>query len=607
MTRTLPDRTVPQMLDERVAASPGVTAFCTEAADGSWTPVSWRDFKAQADRLAAGLLRRGLHKGDRLALIAPVSLEWELLHHAALRSGIVVVGLDAHDLPERIAAMCDTADITAVATTAPGLLRALRPERMQRLRCVVTLPGSDTAAPPGLTVQPLDRLCEANAPAIFDAPLPAPGDTATIIFTSGTTGAPKGIAYTQAQLCLAIDAISEAFPFVGPGSHLLCWLPLSNLFQRMVNLAGMRRGAASYLLGDPRRVMDVVATVAPDVFIGVPRFYEKLYQGIQARIRALPPLQRKLTRLAWKTAACACACKLEGRPTPLGLGLAHRLLDRAVLSRIRQAMGGRLHCMVTGSAPTPPYLLREFHAIGWLLLECYGMSENVLPMAMNRVGDFCFGTVGRPLPGNDLRIASDGVVVVRGPGVFAGYLNGNTPPTPPQQAGFTTGDIGFIDEHGYLQLQGRRDDVVKTSTGLKIELPALEAVLRSAPGISDAVMIAKGKPYPTAICIAEFDTSDSRLALEFERHLNEVLLEVPAAKRPRAVFLGDSAFSVATGELTSNLKIRRETIETRYSKEIDLMYRQSIAAQSAGPRILRKDDAAQPAHAPNGPRRHEPA
>lgn len=588
MTQALPDRTVPDLLDERVAASPEATAFCCEQADGSWAPVSWHDFHAQAGRLAAGLLAQGLRKGDRLALIAPVSLEWELLHHAALRTGIVVVGLDAHDLPARLALMCDTADITAVATTAPGLLAALRPDRLQRLRCVILLPGSDGDAPAGVPALPLEQLAAAGAAAGgtaagADAPRPAPGDTATIIFTSGTTGDPKGIAYTQAQLCLAIDAIADAFPFVGPGSRLLCWLPLSNLFQRMVNLAGMRRGAASYLLGDPRRVMDVVAGVSPDVFIGVPRFYEKLYQGIQARIAALPPLQRRLARLAWETGRRATACRLEKKPTPPGLALAHRLLDRSVLSRIRRTMGTRLRCMVTGSAPTPEYLLRDFYALGWLLLESYGLSENVLPMAMNRVDDFEFGSVGRPLTANEVVVGHDGVIAVQGPGVFGGYLDANGITAPRPAGHHESGDIGSIDVQGFIRLLGRCDDVVKTSTGQKIVLPAMEAALSRLDGICDALVVAKGRKYPVAICTTELDLSTLHIRHGFEQRLAEAILSMPEPGRPRAVLVSRRPFSVGTGELTANLKVRRETIEFAYSDKIELMFHSNAHNMGSNP------------------------
>ncbi len=575
----LPRTTVPEMLHQRVAASPEATAFCSEQADGGWTPIAWREFKAETQRLAAGLLRHGLAKGDRLALIAPVSLEWELLHHAALSIGVVVVGLDAHDLPARVALMCETADVTAVATTHRGILSALKPERQRRLRFVVLLPvsgGSSDLAAAAVPALTLEQLKQMDGAALTDstAPPPAPDDTATIIFTSGTTGDPKGIAYSHAQVCLAIDAISDAFPFVGPGSHLLCWLPLSNLFQRMVNLAGMRRGAASFLLGDPRRVMNVVAHVSPDVFIGVPRFYEKLYQGIQARIRALPPAQRWLTQWSWAVARRVTAGQLAGKPTPAALRLAHRLLDRAVLSRVRGVMGARLRCMVTGSAPMPEHLLYEFHAIGWLLLECYGLSENVLPMAMNLVDDFRFGTVGQPLAGNDIRVSEDGSIAVRGPGVLCGYLGATTPVHPMRSEDdyYQTGDTGSIDEAGYLRLQGRNDDVVKTSTGQQIELLAVEAVLRSVEGLADAVVVAQGRKYPVAICTTDRDISNSESMRNLKIDIAENLRSIHPSRRPCAILMINREFSVSTGELTSNLKVRRKIVESRFSKEIDVLY-----------------------------------
>ncbi|HMO46542.1 MAG TPA: AMP-binding protein [Rubrivivax sp.] len=575
----LPRTSVPAMLRERAAASPEATAFCSERADGSWIPMAWREFEAETRRLAAGLLRHGLAKGDRLALIAPVSLEWELLHHAALSIGAVVVGLDAHDLPARVAAMCETADITAVATTHAGILSALKPERQRRLGFVVLLPvsggssgSSGLAAPafPALTLGQLKQM-DGGAPTDRAAPPPAPDDTATIIFTSGTTGDPKGIAYTHAQVCLAIDAISDAFPFVGPGSHLLCWLPLSNLFQRMVNLAGMRRGATSYLLADPRRVMDVVAQVSPDVFIGVPRFYEKLYQGIQARIGSLAAPQRALTRLACTVARRATTSQPSTKPTSPGmvLALAHRILDRTVLRRVRATMGTRLRCMVTGSAPTPEYLLHEFRAIGWLLLESYGLSENVLPMAMNRVDDFCFGTVGKPLTANTISIGAGGEIMVRGPGVFSGYLGADGQPAQRTPGDHLTGDLGSIDESGNLRLIGRGDDIVKTSTGQKISLPAVEAILRSVEEIDEAVVLAAGRKYPIAICTIKEGVSFAERRSDLDTRMNEVLKDIHENVRPRLVLLSSDPFSISSGQITTNLKLRRQKIESDFLDTID--------------------------------------
>jgi long-chain acyl-CoA synthetase len=587
MSQTLPDRTVPEMLSERTTASPGNPAFCFEVADRAWAPISWGDFDARVNRVAAGLLDQGLRKGDRLALIAPVSLEWELLHHAALRTGIIVVGLDAHDLPARLAAMCDTADITAVATTNTALLTALTPERMQRLRCVITLSPSDPL-PPGMAARSVQQRLEAleGTGAAADLPGPSPSDTATIIFTSGTTGDPKGIAYSHAQLCLAIEVIAGAFPFVGAGSRLLCWLPLSNLFQRMVNLAGMRQGAASYLLCDPRRVMDVVADVSPDIFIGVPRFYEKLYQGVQARIRRLPPWRRMLAERSWTVARRAAAFKLAGQPTPFGLRLSHRLLNRIVLSRIRETMGKRLRCMITGSAPTPTYLLHDFFAIGWLVLECYGLSENVLPMAMNLVNDFEFGTVGRPMAGNDIKITHERQITVRGPGLFSGYLESGGRIYADSSDYYHTGDVGFIDASGRLRLIGRTDDIVKTSTGKKVNLHTIEAALRAVAGVLDAAVIADGRRFPVAICTTDENIHEPLTRESLVQRLVGAARRLTEHERPRAIFLRNTIFSVETGEITGNLKLRRKVIEQNFSTEIELMYASPPGIASPDPRFF---------------------
>ena len=395
--------TVAALLAARAAATPQAPAFQVETTPGHWEPINWQDFAGRALRLAGALQAAGLRKGDRLAIIAPVSLEWELLHHAALSCGVVVVGLDAHDLPERIAATANKADIVAFAATGPHLVAQLGGERLAACRLLLQLgaSGEAPAGPGWMNWAGFEAL--GSAASAGPAPeAPAGGDTATIIFTSGTTGEPKGIAYSHAQVCLAIDAIGAAYGFVGPGSRLLCWLPLSNLFQRMVNLAGMRNGAATYLLSDPRRVMDVVATVSPDIFVGVPRFYEKLYEGIRNKIAALPPLRRRLAEWAWEIGRRTSRDRLAGRKVTPRLAAAHLVAERLVLKRVRGVMGDRLRCMVTGSAPTPLHLQEEFHALGWLVLEAYGMSENVVPMAMNRIDAYCLGTVGRPLAGNEI-------------------------------------------------------------------------------------------------------------------------------------------------------------------------------------------------------------
>ena len=566
--------TVWQLLDQRVAATPDAIAFQREIGDGRWEPLTWQAFHARVIRLRRGLYAAGLRKGDRLALIAPVSIEWELLHHAALSMGVVVVGLDAHDLPQRIAGMAQQAGVGAFATTDVRALAGLDEGQWRKVRVLLTLcdQKGNAELPLGkhaLTWAELDVLADTS-----EATPERPGreDVATIIFTSGTTGAPKGIAYTHAQVCMAVAAIADAFSFVGHDGRLLCWLPLSNLFQRMVNLAGLRQGAGTYLLGDPRRVMAVVAAVSPDIFVGVPRFYEKLYDGIRASIAARPALQRRAIELAWRIGRRVSQYRLDKRPLPAWLAFAHHTADRVVLSKLRGVMGGRMRCMVTGSAPTPRYLLDEFHALGWLLLEAYGMSESVMPMAMNRIDDFRFGTVGRPLPGNQLVVGEGGDIKVKGAGLFRGYLGDAEPLTVDADGFYATWDLGETDCDGYLRLTGRSGDLIKTSVGRRIAPAPIEAQLRRMPGIDDVVLIGNGEKYLVALCSCEQVVPNEAALAAFQKLINQYLSGVNEQDRPRGIGLILKKFSIESDEMTPNLKIRRRVILSRYQALIDRVY-----------------------------------
>jgi len=563
--------TLPSFLRLRVAESPTATAFWHESDHAGWVPITWEELEARVARLRDALHAAGLRKGDRLALIAPVSLEWELLHHAALAMGAVVVGIDAHDLPTRIAGLAEQADVAAFAISDARALAGVLPQRLASARFVLDLSGAAEAPADvrRLDWAELDALAQRTA---TQAPGPAAEDLAIIIFTSGTTGDPKGIAYNHGQVCLAIDAIGDVFSFVDRRSSLLCWLPLSNLFQRMVNLAGMRRGAATYLLSNPRQVMSVLPTVAPAVFVGVPRFYEKLHQGICDRIATEPRLRRALIRGARSIGRRYGEHRLENRRVPLWLGWIHWLVDRTILVRIRRIMGGHLRFMITGSAPTPKHLLEELHALGWVVLEAYGLSENVLPMAMNRPGDFRFGTVGRPLPGNEVVVAQDGTIKVRGPGVFNGYVGEEEGSQLDDERFFVTGDIGRWDSDGRLILTGRSGDLIKTSTGRRIAPAGVEATLRSVPGVDQAVLIGAGRKCVVALCSLP-GTPDRTERESLKAALTEQLALINEHERPRAIGVIERPLSIELGELTANLKLKRGSIEDAHQGLIRELYR----------------------------------
>lgn len=577
--------TLPALLAQRAATTPNAVAFQHETSDGRWQAITWQSFHQQVEQIALALQASGLRKGDRLALIAPVSLRWELLHHAALRIGVVVVGLDAHDQPARLACIASQAGVCAIATSAPEVTASMSHQQLSGycLRLLLAEPAATSSAGPAW-LSWVDFSSMPTAPEPLE-PV-TEHDDATLIFTSGTTGAPKGIAYSHAQLRLAVDAICGAYSFVGEEGRLLCWLPLSNLFQRVVNLAALQQGAATYLLADPRRVMAVVGQVSPDIFIGVPRFFEKLNEGLLAQIASQPPLKRWLVQRAWALGRQARAMERSGQEPSTLLRLAHGLADQWVLRRVRGVMGKRLVCMVTGSAPMPKHLLEEFHALGWLILESYGLSENVLPMAMNTRENFRFGTVGRPVVGNEIVTDEGGGIKVRGPGLFRGYLDELADSALDAQGFYATGDIGELDDDGFLRLTGRNSDLIKTSTGRRVAPAGPEAVLRSVPGVEQALVVGDGRKCLVALCacsVAPADEAPWRLLLDA---LRDKLEQIAANDRPAAIGLIYAPFSIEAGELTTNLKLRRDAITRRYAELIEQLYALAEDPKQAQPKLL---------------------
>jgi long-chain acyl-CoA synthetase len=330
----------------------------------------------------------------------------------------------------------------------------------------------------------------------------------------------------------------------------------------------------------------VVEGVAPDVFIGVPRFYEKLYEGIRDHIAARPPLRRRLLGWAWDIGRRASRHRLEGLKLPARLALTHRLADATVLARVRNVMGKRLRCMISGSAPTPRHLLDEFHALGWLLLEAYGLSENVLPMAMNRTDDFRFGTVGRPVPGNEIVIAADGVVMVRGAGMFNGYLGEAGPPPFDPDGYYRTGDLGQFDAEGYLRLTGRIGDLIKTATGRRVVPSGVESALRRVPGVDQVILIGTGRKCLVALCSCAGGNLSAEDKAQLGMALRAEVERIAEHERPAGIALIAGPLSIERAEITPNLKLRRSTIEARYAELIERLYARIGEDSAAGARGL---------------------
>lgn len=577
--------TLPATLAARSAATPEQAAFWSRDDDGHWSPTRWAEVHLRVRRLAWQLRLLGIEHGDRVALVLPTTPDWEYAQHAVLAAGGVVVGLDANETDANLRHMLQTVQPCAliVETRAIGdRLRALTPGGMPRLIVDEGEPGRD-----GLR---LDELLARPMPATTDLPAAAASDLATIIFTSGSTGQPKGIAYTHAQLVLVGRAILEQFPSIDEGARLACWLPLSNLFQRIINLCALICGAQSWFVRHPAQIMERLPEIQPSLFVGVPRFFEKLHAGLIAELDARPAPVRAIAHAAWRLACEVRATERAGRPAPPLRSAIAWLADHLVLSRIRAAMGPNLQFMVSGSAPIPVWLLERFHGLGWLVLEAYGTSENALPIALNTPAAYRFGTVGRPLGQNTLVIAADGEILVRGPTVFSGYWGTDPADSGIDDAGFLhTGDLGSMDESGFLALTGRKSELFKTSTGRRIAPASIEALIKRVPAVEHAVLVGRSRPFPVAIVdLALPPAADAAGSGDRQGWLealgNRILAacrHLPPYQRPAAILVSPTPFSVDGGQLTANQKLRRQHIEALFARELDALYRDLEAAHGA--------------------------
>jgi len=545
--------TIAELLEWRAALTPDETAFSVL---GSATHrVTWAQHASTVRALAGSLRNAGIERGDRVGILAPTGVAWESAQMGVLVSGAIAVGIDPHYPDAQLAEVVSQARLAGLFVADAAVQARVPREIRTGLKLIARFSGA--AGDPGCRT--LDELVRAGVSTEHSPPTGS--DDAIMIFSSGTTGSPKSIVYRHSQVLVAVAALIEAYPELRARSRLLCWLPLANLFQRMLNFCAIATGATTYMIGDPRTVMDHVAQASPHLIIGVPRFYEKVHSGIEARIAALPKPASTLSRWALRTA-------MRGKRN----GLRHALADRLVLRRLRASFGPNIRYFVSGSAPMPHWLLDWFEAIGLPVFEAYGASENIVPISMNRPGAYRAGTVGKPLFPNEVRIASDGEIEVRGPGVFQGYgidpERSHNKNKAESDRFWQSGDLGVLDEDGFLRITGRKTELFKTSTGRWVSPAEIEARLRRIPYIDHAIALGAGRKAVIALLCVQ---SSARTVL-IKQDVAAVMQDIAAYQRPAGVLIVRQSLTIEGGELTTNLKLRRKALETKYEEALGRLF-----------------------------------
>ena len=574
--------TLPQILRQAVAEHDGTAMRVPR--DGAMHDISFRELAARAQAIAGGLIALGVRPGDRVAILGSTRPEWTIADFAALSAGATVVPVYHTNSPEECAYVLSHSGARVLICEDAEQLRKIDRSELPELEHVFTMvPVEGTPSLDDLDGDPADVAAVGVAPT----------DPATIVYTSGTTGPPKGCVLTHAN-CVATMRMYEdqLRDELRPGVVIFMFLPLAHSLARVVQLVALDVGATlAFWGGDPKHLLDDIAEARPTYLPSVPRVFEKIHARALAAAEEASPVRRRV--FDWAVATGARARTIERRGETAGplLRAGVRVADRLVLSRVRELFGGDLRLGLTGAAPIGRDVLEFFDACGVLVLEGYGMTETCAASTLNTRDEFRFGTVGRPLPGSEVAIAEDGEILMRGPHVFAGYHRDDEATDDILQEGWLySGDLGEIDEQGYVAVTGRKKDLIITSSGKNISPTNLETALRETRWISQAVVYGDNHPYLVALLTIDPDevealaaragapadlstmVDDARVHAVVGESVEQVNARFARIEQIKRFAILDHDLSQAADELTPTLKVKRANVNVRYRRELEGLY-----------------------------------
>jgi long-chain acyl-CoA synthetase len=568
-------RTIAALWREAVSERRDNPAYLVEGADG-WQPVSWDEAAQRVRDLANGFLALGVGKGDAIGILATTRLEWALVDFALGSIGAISAAIYPVSSAPDSAYILDNSDAIAVVVedaAQRAKVDSVR-EQLPKLRHVIAFDELPALEARG-------REYAAEHPAAVDDASDAidEDDIFTYIYTSGTTGPPKGCMIRHRNYYEMVAVLDRLDEFVGPDDVMLLYLPLAHNFGRLMHLTGPYAGYTLALLPDPLRVGEALPLVRPTILPSVPRVYEKIHTAVLAQFDAATGLKRRIVDRALAVGRRASAYEQRGEPLPRGLAAQHALFDRLVYSKVKEKLGGRLRFGISGGAPLAQEIAEFFHALDVLILEGYGLTECTTACSVNRIGKVRFGTVGPPLPGFDVRIADDGEVVLQSPTVFAGYYKDEaaTREVLAEDGWLRTGDIGELDADGFLRITDRKKDILITAGGKNVAPQNLENALKSAPIVSQALVIGDRRPFIAALLTVDPDLTTGRdeesLRTELQAVVDEVNRDRTRHEQIKRFALLPRDFSAEEGEITPTLKLKRRVVEQHFADDIEALYR----------------------------------
>jgi long-chain acyl-CoA synthetase len=566
------------------------TVIFQRLVDGAWTDVTCADAAAQIRSAAQGLIAQGVQAGDRVVIFSATRYEWAILDLAILAVGAVTVPIYETSSAEQVRwVLSDSGAVLAFAETDAHttMVNELIGD-LPALRRVLQIDGSGTSA--------LEQLSQEGAsvdPAELTARLDAlrSQDPATLIYTSGTTGRPKGCQLTHSNLVYETRGAKEVLPtLLRKGERLLIFLPLAHVLARALTLCALQNKVVVGFTSDIKNLVPMFGVFKPTVVVSVPRVFEKVYNT--AAQNAANDGKGRIFAIAAQTAVDWSEACDRGGPGLL-LRAKHALFDRLVYHKLRAALGGDCRASVSGGAPLGARLGHFYRGVGLTVYEGYGLTETSAAITVNQVDAIKVGTVGKLLPGNSLRIADDGELLVRGGVVFHGYWHNDQATSEAMEDGwFKTGDLGEVDDDGFLTITGRKKEIIVTAGGKNVAPAVLEDQLRAHPLISQAMAVGDARPFvgalitidpeafegwkqrnskPAAASVSDLVT-DPDLTAEVDAAVKQANLAVSHAESIRKFRILPVDFTEDTGELTPTMKVKRKVVAEKFAEDIDAIY-----------------------------------
>jgi long-chain acyl-CoA synthetase len=559
---------------------------------GKWVSKSYREVGETVKQLAKGLIELGIEKGDKVSILANTRPEWTYFDFAALSVGATVVPIYQTNSPEECQYVIENSDAKAVIVEDGEQLAKIDEirDRVPKLEQVIRMEGS------GGDAISMDELIEAGS-GRSDSEWEqrwksvTPDDICTFIYTSGTTGPPKGCVISHGNYrSMVTMALDESVLDRETTTYL--FLPLAHSFALLIQLLSFDLGGnIAYWERDPLKIIPNLAEVKPEYFPSVPRIFEKIYTAATSEVEKSGGLKKLVFNWAIGVGKKVRQKERAGEPIGWLLRKQYEIADKQVLSKIRALFGGNIKNCVTGAAPINPEILRFFDAAGVLILEGWGMTETSTAATVARPDAFKFGKVGRAFKGDEIRIADDGEILVRGPNIFQGYYKNEEATKETLEDGWLhTGDIGELDEDGYLSITGRKKDIIITAGGKNITPANLEAEIKQSPYVSQCVVIGDRRPYLVALITldmeectklceekgwpadpAELRHNEGMRAI-IQEHLDKINEKFARVEQVKKFEILPHDLSQETGELTPTMKVKRNVVAEKFEKDVDQLY-----------------------------------